>query len=101
MVDNSLEHGFIDFKKEKIGIHVASNDNNDVIISYQNDGKRISAEEKNAVFEPFFSTQRDRGKIGLDLNVIHNTITDSYNGTINLIDSPIGVRYEIIIPHFD
>jgi signal transduction histidine kinase len=97
LVDNSLEHGFINRKKGKIGIHVASNKES-IIINYQDDGCGISADEKNSVFEPFFSTQRDNGKIGLGLNVIYNTITNSYNGTIELVDSPIGIRYEIHIP---
>ncbi len=97
LVDNSLEHGFINRKNGEIGIHVAS-DHENIIINYQDDGCGISVAEKNSVFEPFFSTQRDSGKIGLGLNVIYNTITNSYNGSIKLVDSPIGVRYKILIP---
>ena len=97
LVDNSLEHGFINRDKGKIGIHVASSHEN-IIINYQDDGCGISADEKKSVFEPFFSTRRDSGKVGLGLNVIYNTITNSYNGAIKLLDSPIGVRYEITIP---
>lgn len=97
LVDNSLEHGFINRSAGKIGIHVAS-DTHNIIINYQDDGRGISITERGSVFEPFFSTQRDSGKIGLGLNVIYNTITNSYNGSIKLIDSPIGVRYKILIP---
>ncbi|MEH6450266.1 MAG: GAF domain-containing sensor histidine kinase [Oleispira sp.] len=97
LVDNSLEHGFINMTQGKIGIHVTAN-NNKLIINYQDDGCGIKAEEKQSVFEPFFSTQRESGKIGLGLNVIYNTITNSYGGDINLVDSPVGVRYEISIP---
>ena len=46
----------------------------------------------------FFSTQRNTGKVGLALNVINNTITNTYQGEIHLINSPIGVRYGIKIP---
>lgn len=97
LVDNSLEHGFINNKKGKIGIHVTSNHEN-IIINYQDDGCGISAEEKDSVFEPFFSTQRENGKMGLGLNVIYNTVTNSYGGDIHLVNSPVGVRYEINIP---
>jgi signal transduction histidine kinase len=97
LVDNSVEHGFINMTQGKIGIHVTANSNK-LIINYQDDGCGIKAEEKQSVFEPFFSTQRESGKIGLGLNVIYNTITNSYGGEINLVDSPVGVRYEISIP---
>lgn len=97
LVDNSLEHGFENTPQGKIGIHVTGNPKK-ISINYQDDGCGIGAEERKYVFEPFFSTQRDSGKIGLGLNVIYNTITNSYGGEINLVDSPIGIRYEISIP---
>ena len=97
LVDNSIEHGFEKNSQGKIGIHVTGN-NKKLSINYQDDGCGITAEERQSVFEPFFSTQRESGKVGLGLNVIYNTITNSYGGEINLVDSPIGVRYEIRIP---
>lgn len=97
LVDNSLEHGFKQLTSGLIGIHVSHNTEL-LIINYQDNGCGISEEEKTSVFEPFFSTQRDSGKIGLGLNVINNTITNTYHGQIHIVDSPIGVRYEIIIP---
>lgn len=97
LVDNSLEHGFSNSGSGTIGIHVASKDDS-IIINYQDNGCGISSDEKKSVFEPFFSTQRDSGKIGLGLNVIYNTITNSYSGSIELLNSPVGVRYEICIP---
>jgi signal transduction histidine kinase len=97
LVDNSIEHGFINIQQGKIGIHVTGN-NEKLTINYQDDGRGITEEERNFVFEPFFSTQRDSGKVGLGLNIIYNTITNSYHGSIHLVDSPVGVRYEISIP---
>jgi signal transduction histidine kinase len=97
LVDNSLEHGFVNMKQGKIGIHVVGK-HKKLVINYQDDGCGINAAERQSVFEPFFSTQRENGKMGLGLNVIYNTITNSYGGEINLVDSPIGVRYEISIP---
>lgn len=97
LVDNSLEHGFSDNQKGKIVIHAVKK-NNDIIINYQDDGSGISFEEKNSIFEPFLSTKRDSGKVGLGTNVVVNTIANSYGGTIQLVDSPVGIRYEITIP---
>lgn len=97
LVDNSIEHGFKKSKSGSIGIHVSQN-KEELIINYQDDGIGISEEERSSVFEPFFSTQRTNGKVGLGLNIINNTITNTYHGQIHLVDSPIGVRYEIIIP---
>jgi signal transduction histidine kinase len=97
LVDNSLEHGFQNLTSGSIGIHVSQN-KDDLIINYQDNGIGISEKERNSVFEPFFSTQKNSGKLGLGLNVINNIITNTYQGQIHLLDSPIGVRYEIKIP---
>lgn len=97
LVDNSLEHAFIDMESGLIVINISQNKDN-LIINYQDNGIGISDEEKSSIFEPFFSTQRKSGKVGLGLNVINNTITNTYHGQIHIVDSPIGMRYEIIIP---
>lgn len=97
LVDNSLEHGLAKCEKGKIGIHAVKKNQN-ILINYQDNGCGISSEEKLSIFEPFFSTKRGNGKIGLGMNVVVNTLTNSYNGTIRLVDSPIGIRYEIVIP---
>lgn len=97
LVDNSLEHGFTDDKTGTISIHAVKKQN-DIILNYQDDGNGISFEEKKSIFEPFLSTKRDTGKVGLGTNVVVNTIANSYGGKIQLVDSPIGIRYEITIP---
>jgi len=48
------------------------------------------------VFEPFFSTQRTSGNIGLGLNVVNNIVNNVFKGEMKLIDSPVGVRYHIL-----
>ncbi len=97
LVDNSLEHGFIHMDSGLISIHINQNNEN-LIINYQDNGIGISADERTSVFDPFFSTKRESGKVGLGLNVINNTISNTYHGQIKLMDSPLGVRYEISIP---
>jgi signal transduction histidine kinase len=97
LVDNSIEHGFKDLKSGLIGIHI-SQSKGFLIINYQDNGAGISEEQRTSVFKPFFSTQRESGKVGLGLNVINNTLTNAYQGQIQLVDSPIGARYEIKIP---
>lgn len=99
LVDNSIEHGFNSMASGSIGIHFSQDEGN-LIINYQDNGIGISESERTSVFEPFFSTQRKSGKVGLGLSIITNTITNTYNGQIHLLDSPIGVRYKIIIPLF-
>ncbi len=97
LVDNSIEHGFSSMASGSIGIHFSQDEGN-LIINYQDNGIGISKNERTSVFEPFFSTQRKSGKVGLGLSIITNTITNTYHGQIHLLDSPIGVRYEIKIP---
>ena len=98
LIDNSIEHGFRPEKHGSIGIHVARLPQG-IVINYQDDGCGIDKAKRKDVFEPFFSTQRNSGRVGLGLNVIYNTIVNVYHGKVRLLDSPVGVRYEIILVH--
>lgn len=97
LVENSIGHGFSQLEVGTISIHISEN-NDQLIINYQDNGKGINPEERNSIFEPFYSTQRHSGSVGLGLNVVSNTISNTYHGQIKLMDSPVGVRYEITIP---
>jgi len=50
------------------------------------------------VFEPFYTTDRSGGHLGLGLNIVANILTTTFQGKIQLLPAPIGVRYEISIP---
>ncbi|GGA88943.1 diguanylate cyclase [Neiella marina] len=97
LVDNSLVHGFNGSNRGHISIGV-SESNSHIHITYHDDGIGIAADDKEKVFEPFYSPNKTKGKMGLGLNIIRNIIYNAYNGSIKLVDSPVGVRFQIALP---
>jgi signal transduction histidine kinase len=51
------------------------------------------------LFDPFFTTKRNRGGIGLGMHVVHNLITQTLKGRIEVSSSlGTGTRFFITIP---
>jgi signal transduction histidine kinase len=96
LLDNSVSHGF-ENQQGKVFISVVQDVEN-IHVSYHDNGKGIKHQEAKMVFQPFFSTQRRSGKIGLGLSIVSNIISNIYKGQIELVDSPVGVRYKMTIP---
>ena len=97
LIENSIIHGFENMDIGSIHINVTAN-NEEVIINYQDNGCGISEEQTSKIFEPFYTSTRNNTNLGLGLNIINNLITNNLNGRVRLIDSPVGIRYEISIP---
>lgn len=80
----------------------------DLIIEKTNDtiklkcvdnGKGIKQEHLSKIYEPFYTTKRNKGGTGLGLNIVHNLITQKMNGTIE-VSSKInqGTCFTITLP---
>lgn len=85
------DEGFIVIKLESV--------NNEIIITYSDDGKGIPPENLEKIFEPFFTTNRGDGKTGntgLGLNLVYNLVTQTLNGKINC-ESQLGIGSKFII----
>ena len=54
------------------------------------DGPGLQQTSPEQVFEPFYTTARYQGRIGLGLSVVHNLVTDVLGGTITLQNGPTG-----------
>lgn len=67
---------------------------NDVKVSYQDNGKGISQANAEKIFQPFFTTARNEGGTGLGLSVIQS-ILKAHEGTISLQPSESGVKFEL------
>jgi len=84
-----------------IKVDINYNDNNDVIISFCDDGSGIPEGVADKIFEPFFSTREptsDEGGKGLGLFIVWN-ILKMFNGHIFLDKQYIkGTKFNIFIP---
>jgi signal transduction histidine kinase len=66
---------------------------------FQDDGIGIDEAYRAKVFDPFFTTGRDRGSTGLGLHIVHNLVTATLQGRIDLQSTPgEGTTFIIEIP---
>jgi signal transduction histidine kinase len=94
---NSLEFGFPDGRPG--GIRIAFRQEGDfLLITHQDDGIGIPPDLFDRVFEPFFTTGRPTGHMGLGMNIVHNLVTHILGGTIELEKCAVGTRILIRVP---
>lgn len=95
LVTNSLIHAYqpsepglmqVDIQKAPDGIQLIYSDN----------GCGISPEKQRKIFEPFYTTARDRGGTGLGLHIVYNLVTQSFCGNIK-VDSKVGEGTKFLI----
>ena len=82
-VQNSLIHGFPENRKGNIRIR-AVQDGETVLFTYEDNGEGIEPQVMETLFEPFVTTRRSEGSIGLGLNIVKNLVTEKLQGTIRV-----------------
>jgi signal transduction histidine kinase len=87
-VMNSLDHAFSPDMPGEISVHIWK-ESGMLSIRYSDNGKGMSSQQCSRVFEPFYTTKRDQGGSGLGLNIVHNLVTQTLNGTIQC-ESQVG-----------
>ena len=99
LIQNSIIHGFEDFKAEaKISVILETQDEY-LIIKYIDNGCGINFDIKNKIFEPFITTKRNAGGTGIGLNIVYNLICQKLKGTIEVkSEENIETTFTIKIP---
>ncbi len=76
-------------------------DGDRVRVTVEDDGPGIRPEERERIFDRFFrphdGRERDSGGVGLGLAIVRSIVV-AHGGTIELVESPIGARFEISLP---
>ncbi|MER9654365.1 HAMP domain-containing histidine kinase [Mesorhizobium sp. M0152] len=91
LIDNSARHG-----STLVSVTAASAEGRATIL-VGDDGAGISPSNRTRIFEPFFTTRRDSGGTGMGLGIVL-ALLKAHDGTIRLVDSERGTRFEIILP---
>lgn len=69
------------------------------LVTVQDFGRGIPAEDLPRVFDPFFTTGRHSGGVGLGLSIVRNLVTSSLHGDMQLESSlGSGTTIKLIIP---
>jgi len=97
-VINSLKHAFSKQHAHAILIYFTF-DNNDLTLTYQDDGEGLTTDQLDKIFEPFYTTKRGEGGTGLGLHIVYNLVTQRLKGSIKCFSEPSkGVKFTIKIP---
>lgn len=98
LVMNSLSHAYPKGETGCLQFFITQKDET-LVLEYSDDGCGIPIENINKIFEPFFSTARDRGGTGLGLHIVYNLVTQKLGGTIRC-DSEVGkyTKFTIQLP---
>ncbi|WP_119678042.1 sensor histidine kinase [Indioceanicola profundi] len=99
LVQNAIAHAYPHRRSGVITISARPYPVGMVRIEVADDGRGISGEVQSRLFEPFFTTARGQGHIGLGLATVHNLVRRALAGEIELDTCPgTGTRFRITVP---
>lgn len=95
---NAVAHAFEDGQTRRISLQISEHNGKSTLI-FEDNGRGMNEEVKQRIFDPFYTTRRGKGGIGLGLNIVHTIITTKLNGHIT-VDSEVdkGTRFTIELP---
>ena len=95
---NSILHGFDAMEDGKINI-IIEDKGDKVAIEYSDNGKGVSPEQLDMLFEPFYTTKREEGGSGLGTNIAFNLVKQTLNGEITASsEQGNGLTYQLEFP---
>ena len=101
LISNAQRHAFspsVNNDVNRVSVSCSKNTKG-IVISVQDNGKGIPEALHKKVFEPFYTTARDKGGTGLGLNILYNLVRQKFNGEIDLTSTPgEGTKVTVCIP---
>jgi signal transduction histidine kinase len=88
LIFNAVTHGFTDEPGGQMLIKARRLGLDQVEITFADDGGGMAEAIQRHVFDPFFTTRRAQGSIGLGLYIVHNLVTQQLGGRITLSSAP-------------
>ncbi|MEP3047982.1 MAG: PAS domain S-box protein [Roseibium sp.] len=95
---NSLVHAYDEGETGLLKI-TATQNGNDILLQYSDDGKGVTSDVLRKIFDPFFTTKRGSGGSGLGMNIAYNLITQKLGGSVSC-ESKLGegISFTITLP---
>lgn len=99
LISNARDHAFPDGRRGHLALEVTPLPDGRVRLAFSDDGVGIAPEHIGKIFDPFYTTGRDRGSTGLGLHIIYNLVTGTLGGRIEIDSRPgSGTSVSIEIP---
>lgn len=101
LLENSLNHGFDELTGKEITIQIARW-NGYVRLRYADNGRGIPSELEGRVFNPFVSSKKNKGYVGLGLHMVHNLVTQTLKGSITVNANVVeGFQLDLVLSDMD
>ncbi|ATG57633.1 MULTISPECIES: sensor histidine kinase [Pseudoalteromonas] len=103
LIMNALNHAFEENQSGEIEIKVEKNDKGHINISVSDSGCGINQQQQSVIFEPFHTSARGKGNIGLGLYMVSQWVTKILKGQLVLESDPqwedkFKTRFTITLP---
>lgn len=100
LIDNALTHAFKDITNGQIKISFKVQTTM-LMLSVRDNGCGIESSEIDKIFEPFYTTQRQKGS-GLGLSILYNLVTQSLNGKVTCYSTVNeNTQFNILLPMYN
>lgn len=96
---NALLHAYDQGQAGTLMLSAHALDAERIELVFADDGKGIAAADLPHVFEPFFTTRRAEGCVGLGLHIVFNQVHARLHGQIDVSSAVgVGTRFTLVIP---
>ncbi|RTR37921.1 HAMP domain-containing histidine kinase [Shewanella canadensis] len=92
LVNNSILHGFNGLQDNIITIEIKQISADEIEVDFIDNGFGLSDNSVEHLFEPFYTTARDKGGTGLGLSIVYNLIVQRLYGAIKVQPSQRGLH---------
>ncbi len=97
-ITNSLIHAYDGEEIGALFFEIGLQGGN-VLLRYTDDGKGMAEDQVSHAFDPFFTTNREKGGSGLGLHIVYNLVTQKLLGTITCESKPgKGTSFVLLFP---
>ncbi|MFM2045055.1 MAG: hypothetical protein RLY86_3631 [Pseudomonadota bacterium] len=99
LIHNAMTHAWGGGRPGILHITAAADADGTVRLDIADDGDGMAEEVRSRLFEPFFTTARAKGGIGLGLATVHNLVRRALGGEIGVETAPgAGTRFRLTLP---
>lgn len=99
LVQNACVHAFLPEHDQRNVVIEAEVAESEIRLCVRDNGRGMSADVQESVFEAFFTTRRDSGGSGLGMHIVRNVVVGKFGGSIEIASPPLqGTRWQIRIP---
>ena len=99
IISNASRHAFIKKQQDRKITIVVKGDTKFLSLDIIDNGDGMSDKVFSKIFQPFFTTLKNKGGTGLGLNIVQNLVTNGLQGSLEISSKPgEGTKVHILIP---